>query len=89
MRKWKSSRCFGLLLSGVSATLVGCEQSSHSTVHSYEYSESGRTERPVYADEIVHEPPPSEYRMTAPGEMAAPGEMVPPGRAVVEPRRNP
>ena len=67
--------------------LAGCQQSSHTTVHSYEYSEQ-RGARPVES-EVVHEPPPSEYRMTSPGEMASPGEMVPPGRAVAEPRRNP
>ena len=88
MRKDKWSPCFGILVGGACAALLGCEQSSHSTVSTYEYSEAGRTERPVNTND-VQEPPRSDYRMTSPGEMAAPGEMVPPGRAVVEPRRNP
>ena len=73
----------------ISISLVGCQKSSGSTVHTYEYSDQGRTERPAREDEVIREQPPSDYHMTAPGQMAAPGEMVPPGRPVVEPRRNP
>ncbi len=72
-----------------SLLLIGCQKSSGSTVHTYEYSDQGRTERPVQGNSVNREQPSTEYQMTAPGQMAAPGEMVPPGRPVVEPPRNP
>jgi|CXWL01.1.fsa_nt_gi hypothetical protein len=81
---------FAALVIAVNAvSLAGCQKSSHATVHSYEYSDQGKAERPVQEGEVIREQPPSEYHMAAPGQMAAPGEMVPPGRPVVEPRRNP
>lgn len=78
--------CFvaaGFLVAG----LAGCQKSSHTVTRTYDYSDQGRA--PVQPIEVTYEAPPSEYRMTSPGEMASPGEMVGPGRMVVEPRRNP
>jgi hypothetical protein len=69
-------------------TLTACHRSSHTSVSTYEYREEGPADRP-YQGEVIYEPPPSEYRMVAPGEMRAPGQMVPPGQPVVDPNRRP
>lgn len=90
MRIRNGMAILALPIAGTALGIIGCRQSSHATVHSYEYSDQGRNDPVLREGTVIREQPPSgEYEMTAPGQMAAPGEMVPPGRAVVEPRRNP
>jgi len=84
MRKHANGLLAGFALA---ALVLGCHQSSHSSVSTYEFREEGRSE-PTQG-EVIQEENPRDYHMAPPGQMASPGEMVPPGRPVVEPRRNP